>query len=201
MAPLLEIRRLAQPTPDLDGVSTLAFTSVNGVEAFADLAPVRDLPVFAVGDATAAAARARGFADVVSADGALEDLARLLSARRPEGVVLAPGAREPAGDLAALVPGVRVRRLAIYAAHETGLAAPPLPLDAVLAHSPRAARALAALAAAFGGLENRPALVAISAAAAEPLTAWGPVHVAAAPTESALLDALSRALGKAGRGV
>lgn len=207
VAPLLEIRRLPQPAPDLTDVAALAFTSPNGVEAFAALTPARHLPVFAVGDATADAARACGFRDAFSAEGAIEDLARLLAARAPKGWVLAAGAREPAGDLAALAPGVRLRRLAVYAAHETGAAAPSGALDAVLAHSPRASRALAPLLASLsaplpasragsGGPQGRPALIAISAAAAEPLRPYGPVRVAAAPNEAAMLDALSRALGK-----
>jgi uroporphyrinogen-III synthase len=57
--PLLAIRDLT-PTVDLTGVAALAFTSANGVEAFAKLTSVRDLPVFAVGEATAKAAARRG---------------------------------------------------------------------------------------------------------------------------------------------
>lgn len=198
VAPLLEIRRLPQAPPDLDGVSALVFTSMNGVEAFAALTPTRRLPVFTVGDATAAAARAHGFDDVVSAHGAIGDLARLLASRRHDGVVLAPGAREPAGDLPALVPGARLRRLPVYAAHETQAVVPPPPLAAVLAHSPRAARALAGV---WRRVKGAPVIIAISDAAAEPLRSLGPVRVAAAPTEAAMLNSLSLALGKAGRDV
>ena len=56
VAPLLTIRTLT-PVIDLSGVAALAFTSVNGVTAFAALNADRDKPVFAVGDATAEAAR------------------------------------------------------------------------------------------------------------------------------------------------
>jgi len=82
----------------LTGIAALAFTSRNGVAAFAALSDDRSLPVFTVGDATAEAARTAGFAAVRSAAGALEDLARLLAEAAP-GLVLAPGALEPSGDL------------------------------------------------------------------------------------------------------
>ena len=63
VAPLLQ----ARPLPGeigLTGVGALAFTSANGVNAFAERSPERSLPVFAVGDATAAAAHKAGFAEV-----------------------------------------------------------------------------------------------------------------------------------------
>ncbi|MDM8352398.1 uroporphyrinogen-III synthase, partial [Brevundimonas diminuta] len=66
-APLLTLEPLpgaldAVPAPA--AVAALALTSPNGVEAFAPLiSRFRRHPVFAVGDATAEAARAAGFAD------------------------------------------------------------------------------------------------------------------------------------------
>lgn len=188
MAPLLAIERIAQLAPDLTGVAALAFTSRNGVEAFAALSGERDLPVFAVGDATAAAARTAGFASVHSAAGALGDLARRLE-EAALGPVLAPGALEPSGDLAALLAGrVEVRRLPVYRAVETGAAAPAA-FDAVLVHSPRAGRAVAAR----GPLAGR-VVVAISEAAAAPLDPAPDleIRIAARPDEAALLEALGK---------
>lgn len=188
VAPLLAIRPLPQAAPDLTGVAALAFTSRNGVDAFAALTAERELPVFTVGDATAERARQAGFAEVRSAAGAIDDLARLLAAEAP-GPVLAPGAREPAGDLPALLRGrVEVRRLAVYEAVETGAAAPAA-WDAVLAHSPRAGRALVAR----GPVGARTAVVISEAAAA----ALGPqpdadIRVAARPDEAAMLEALGK---------
>ncbi len=69
----------------LDGVQALVFTSANGARVFARLSDERDLPVFTVGDASAAAARDAGFARVERAGGDVEDLARLIIMR------LAPG--------------------------------------------------------------------------------------------------------------
>jgi uroporphyrinogen-III synthase len=144
--------------------------------------------VFTVGDATAEAARAAGFVAVRSAGGALEDLARLLRAEAP-GRVLAPGALESSGDLAALLAGrVGMRALAVYRAVETGAAAPAV-FDAVLIHSPRGGRALAAL----GPFAGQTA-VAISEAAAVPL-ADAPgleIRVAVRPDEAALFEALGK---------
>lgn len=193
VAPVLEVRPLT-PVIDLSGVAALAFTSINGVEAFSARQSERTLPVFTVGDATAEAARGAGFSDVRSATGDVHALARLLADAAP-GPVLAPGAAEPAGDLAALLAGkVAVRSLPVYEAVETDIPA-PAGFDAVLVHSPRAARALAMHAWA---LDDRLA-VAISAAAAEPLADLGlrEIRIAAAPTDAALIEGL----GEPGRRV
>lgn len=195
VVPLLTLAPLpgaldAAPPPD--AVAVLALTSPNGVEAFAPLIPrFRDHPVFAVGDATAEAARAAGFADVRSASGDIHALARLIAAEAPPGPLLAPGAREPAGDLPALLPGRPVQRLPVYAAFETHAPAPGA-FDAVMLHSPRAARALATdlpRAASSGRLA-----ICISDAAAAPLRPFDftTIHIAAAPDEPSMLSALGK---------
>ena len=98
VAPLLAVRPLEDAVVDLTGVAALAFTSANGVRAFAERSGERRLKVFAVGAATAQAAQAAGFSTVLSADGDVEALAEGIAARRNElrGVVLHPGASEPA---------------------------------------------------------------------------------------------------------
>lgn len=156
--------------------------------AFAALSDARGLPVFTVGDATAEAARAAGFVEVRSAGGALGDLAGLLAAEAP-GSVLVPGALEPAGDLSALLAGhVEVHALPVYEAVTTGAAAPGN-FDAVLVHSPRAARALAALAPMAGTVA-----VAISQAAAALLGGLPglEIRIADRPDEAAMLAALGK---------
>ena len=188
VVPLLEIRPL-DATLDLADVQALAFTSLNGVAAFAALSPDRALPVFAVGDATARAARDAGFASVRSAEGSLNDLATLIRAEASGLSILHPGAAEPAGDLSAAVGDTaRLRSIAVYGARETR-ADPPEDWDTALVHSPRAGRALAALMA---GQPTMHVAIAISDAAAEPLRTAGfaGVLVAASPTEPALLAAL-----------
>lgn len=193
--PMLAIRAIPRAAPDLTGHAALAFTSSNGVEAFAALTTARDLPVFAVGDETARAALKAGFGAVRSAGGAIEDLARLIRAEAT-GPVLAPGAREPAGDLAALTGDIEVRTLAVYEAVETGAKAPDA-FDAVLIHSPRGGRAVAAALGPDGGAGRL--AVAISPAAAAPLAGAGfaAIRIARAPTGAAVLEAL----GNPGPGV
>ena len=194
VAPLLEVRPV-DGAIDLDGIGALAFTSANAVAAFAERSLSRNLPVFTVGDATAAAARAARFSRVQSAEGDVDALAALITARRGAftGAVLHPGARDLAGDLkgALNAAGLKARNATVY---ET-LVLPPSPealealpsLDAILIHSPRAARALSDLAAA------RPIKVlCLSPAAVPPLRAQGFTDVEAAdtPTELALLALL-----------
>jgi hypothetical protein len=108
--PLLAVETLSPPVPDLDRFAALAFTSRNGVAAFAALTSRRDRPVFAVGDATAQAAREAGFVAVRSASGDLTALARRIAAELSDAALLAPQAETPAGDLAG-APGRRRDRL------------------------------------------------------------------------------------------
>ncbi len=189
IAPLLEVRPLS-PAIDLTDIQALAFTSRNGVAVFAGLSDDRSLPVFTVGDATARGAADAGFVTVRSAEGDLSALAALIRAEASGLTILSPVAAEPAGDLAALVGNAaRVRHVAVYETAETG-ASPPVAWNAVLIHSPRAARALATVVPRG---EGRLA-VAISPAAAEPLSdlRFAQVRIASDPTEDALLDALGK---------
>ncbi len=189
IAPLLVVRDLA-PALDLDGVGALAFTSANGVRAFAALTPRRDWPAYAVGAATAEAAREAGFASVRSAEGDVDALAALIlgDPDRSPGAVLHPGAREPAGDLCGALRGggLAARALVVYETVAAPVARAPS-CDAVLVHSPRAARLLAEIPGA-----RRPAALCISPAAAAPLRAagWDRVLAAPEPTEAALLALL-----------
>lgn len=194
--PLLAVEIL-EAEIDLTHVSALAFTSANGVEAFSRLSDERDLPVFAVGRATARAAVGQGFASVASADGDVEDLCALIAAGAA-GPVLWAGAREPAGDLVGMLRrcGVMARSAVVYETVERAPSAETLArLDApftALLHSPRAARVLAEI------LRGRTAptlrLLCLSEAVAGPLSglvAPGSVAFAPRPDESALLDLLA----------
>lgn len=189
--PLLEVRQLS-PTLDLEGVAALAFTSANGVRAFAALTAERSRPVVTVGEATAQAARAAGFARVASADGDVVALAAMIAAAPPDGPMLHAGARQPAGDLVGdlAARGVEMRQVAVYETVPTPAASDPTTADEaeiVLLHSPRAARLLAEL------LRKRPredlAAVCLSPAVAAPL-AGRRLAIAEHPDEAALLAAL-----------
>jgi uroporphyrinogen-III synthase len=192
VAPLLDVHALPAVI-ELEDVAALAFTSANGVNAFASRCPERALPVFAVGGWTAKAARDAGFGAVASADGDVQALAELIGARAKDlaGLVLAPGPKEPAGDLAAALTarGVPARVLALY--ESLPAAATPAsvgPVDAVLVHSKKAAERLATLY--FG--RPGPAAFCISAAAAQPLAdqAFASVICADRPDEESLLGLL-----------
>jgi uroporphyrinogen-III synthase len=197
--PLLEMRPLSPEPLDLSGVGALAFTSANAARAFASLSGERDLPVFAVGTATTAAARMAGFADVRSADGDVSALGELILAQRTAfvGALLHPSAAEPAGDLVGglAAAGLQALRLALYetVTRSPGAALlealPDLPF--VLVHSPRGARALADVLARCpaAGLTA----LCLSPAVTEPLGGAGLVglRAAAAPREAALMELLA----------
>lgn len=191
VTPVLEVRPLPGGV-DLDGIVALAFTSANAVSAFARRETRRDLPVFAVGGATAAAARSVGFEAVRAGAGDVRALAALIDTERPAGgEVLHVAGRPMAGDLAGdlRAQGVPARTAVLY---ETAPAAfdPPPAVDAVLVHSPHAARVLAErLPPSWGGVR----MLAISAAAAEPLRRKGctAVETTSSPTDAALLALLA----------
>ena len=204
--PLLRIEP-ADPPPALDfaGVQALLFTSANGVRALAALTDRRDLPVFAVGDASAEEARRAGFAAVESAAGDVEDLARLVSLRlRPADGVLFHGAGASlAGDLkgALAAAGFALRRVVLYKAVAAGGFAPEVRealaagrLDAVLLFSPRSAETFVTLTAAQGLADALGACsaVCLSAAVAERVGGlpWRRVAVARRPDRNSLLACL-----------
>lgn len=209
VAPMLEIHAPAPGavTPDLAGVQALLFTSANGVRAFAALTPARDLPVFAVGEASGQAARAAGFARVESAGGDVDDLARLVRERAEPaaGALYHAAANRLAGDLkgALEAAGFAVRRDILY----ESVAARALPaelraaltagqLDAATFYSPRTAATFADLVARAGLAESCTRLTAICLSAAvatalQPLR-WRAVGIAAQPTQDSLLAALDR---------
>jgi uroporphyrinogen-III synthase len=196
VAPLLEVRSIGGIRPDLKGVAALAFTSRNGVAAFARLTRRRNLPVYTVGEATAQAAREAGFGAVSSADGALAELVALIALHPPKGRLLWPGAAEPAGDLAAAVAahGVECLHLPVYETVESAIVAPS-GIDGVLVHSPRAARVLAGRMSAEAAAPL--GLFAISRHAAQPLShlPFRFVEIADRPDETALLDLTVKPIG------
>ena len=129
-----------------------------------------------------------------SADGDVGALAALIAQARPACKLLHAAAAEPAGDLAGELArfGVEVRTLPVYETVETGVAAPQAIVEAVLIHSPRAARAVAGVmrpdeAAAV-------AAFCISEAAAAPISysKFQRVAVAPYPNEQSLLKLLGR---------
>jgi uroporphyrinogen-III synthase len=193
--------------PFLDGVQAILFTSANGVRAFAEATPRRDFRSFTVGDATAAAAREAGFADVTSAGGAVDDLATLVIGRlKPrDGAVFHAAASVTAGDLQGLLEaaGFSVRRAVLYETVEskrlsdaTRAAIARHEIDAALFFSPRNAATFVRLAVGMDEGCKHMVAVALSSAVAERLAPlpWRRVAVAAAPNEAALLAALDSSM-------
>ena len=200
LGPLLAVRALQDVQVDLSGVAALAFTSANGVRAFVDICAERSLKVFAVGAATAQAARAAGFRTVLSADGDVEALAEGIVQRRREliGAILHPGAAEPAGDLSGALErqGVTVRRLVLYETDPVKLEPEAADLlvqsDVVLLHSARAAKVLA------GVVKTHPApglrVLGLSKAVLRPLARakLGAKAFPPFPLEAGLLNLIDR---------
>lgn len=191
--PLLFSRTLTTTLPAADGFAALAITSANALRALDErggISRLQALPVYAVGDRTAAAARAYGFARVVSAEGNLDDLVTLLAHAGVDGPVLYPTARQQAGDLArALAPhGVMVITAAIYEMRPAErLTAELADCDGALFYSRRTAETFTRLAPATG--RERPGILCLSEAVAEPLLAAHFVRVSLAdhPSEEAMM--------------
>lgn len=205
VAPLTRIVLDGDVDLDLASVQAILVTSLNGVAALA-LNPAADraraLPLLAVGERTARAARDRGFTDVASADGdrrALAALAadRLDPARGP--LLWAAGADRTADlvdDLEAR--GFTVRIVELYRAEAVatlpdGVAADLAGgrIDAIAVYSPRSAEILVEALAArgFSPTDSRFRIHAISEATAEPLrrAGYARVVVAERPDEPGLL--------------
>lgn len=199
------------------GVAALVATSTNAVEALggrADLADLRPIPMFVVGARTARAARALGFACVISADGDRTDLVARLTAD------LAPGPGKPPMRLLWLAGRDRTDTFAedlrargfvvdvaeVYRAEEGGPLGDDIAadldagrIDAIAVYSPRSGNLLltALLARGFSPSSKRPTIHAISEAAAGAFRAagWPEVIVASRPDEAALLATFGSPMG------
>lgn len=206
LEPLLSIERMTGADLDLEGASALIFTSANGVRAYLAISGRLDLPVFTVGNATAEACGEAGFTSVASADGDVEDLAALIRRSRApgDGRLIHIAGNVAAGNLASSLTasGFDVVRAPLYEARPASAlsqagqtALQQGRIDAALFFSPRTAAAFVNLARA-AGLEE--ACRGIDAVCLSPAVAkraaelpWRSLSIAAQPTQTALLDALS----------
>ena len=203
--PLLVAETLHTTLPPAQGFAALAVTSANALRALHDrgeLPRLLGLPVYAVGDRSAAAARAFGFSEVTSAAGNAQDLVALLARVGLGGPVLYPCARHQAADLAAaLAPhGVMVITTPVYVMNRVSELSRDLAADApdaALLYSRRSAETFASLAPA--AIRGRMTMLCLSEAVAEPLLAAHFVRVGLAehPSEEAMMAlALSFARGR-----
>jgi uroporphyrinogen-III synthase len=196
VVPLLIAETLTTTLPPADGFSALAVTSGNALRALhdrGDLPRLLKLPLYAVGDKTAAVARDFGFAQVMSAGGDFDDLVALLAGAGLDGPVLYPVARHQAGDLAkALAPhGLMVITTPVYAmnpALRLGDTADFAGLDGALFYSRRTAETFVSLAPRTPE-RARLGMLCLSEAVAEPLLAAHFVRVSLAdhPSEEAMM--------------
>jgi uroporphyrinogen-III synthase len=204
LAPVLAVQALPARLPPVAGLQAVLLTSANALPA---LGPAyRALPLLAVGDATAARARAAGFAQVCSAGRNAEALAALVSRRcaPARGALLLPSARGEGVELTRMLrdSGFTVQRRAVYAAvpQKTLSAAAAEALSrgdvgAALFFSSASARGFTKLllAALPARCLNTVDALALSPAVAAPLASlpWRRLRVAEQPTQDALLTLLA----------
>lgn len=204
-APLLEFRAEAPVQLDLTGVSALAFTSGRALDALAShrqLEQLFTLPVFTVGDRTAAACRQAGFKSVSSANGDAAALATLLVANRRTfqgGRVLYLAARDRSADFEALLDerGIKCDTAIVYRMETATALADDVRTvlcnsgyDGILVYSRRTAETLLQLlkTSCPDAIFSRLRVYAISQQAAEPLSGYMSVEAADAPREKALME-------------
>jgi uroporphyrinogen-III synthase len=208
-APMLAIRQKHDMGDELQaalqGVTALLFTSANGVRAFADANPLRDLMVYAVGPASALAAKAAGFSRVEAAGGDVHLLADLVRSRHStgSGALLHAAGSARAGDLQAMLQqdGYDVRRVVLYDA-ETAIQLPPAVAarfaakgyDGVLLFSPRTAATFVNLTQAAGIADGAAVATAYclsdNVAREAAVLPWRDVKVAQSPGEADLVALL-----------
>lgn len=198
--PLLISQTLNTSLPQATGFAALAVTSGTALRALADrgeLGRFLTLPVYAVGDRTAALATKLGFGKVVSAHGNVSDLVALLAKAGIGGPVFYPAAKQQAGDLAKMLAphGIMVITAAVYEMVPASAMSPATlgeldsgAISAALFYSRRTAETFIALT---GGLRNKAKLgmLCLSENVAAPLMAAHFVRVGLAdhPSEEAML--------------
>lgn len=205
LSPMLKITYFEGAGPSLDGVQALVFTSANGVHSFFSRSQDVSLPAYAVGEVTAAAARAYGCVQAESAGGDVNKLANLLISRcDPKGGdLLHIAGSNLAGDLGKRLSlaGYKYKREVLYKAEELGVLDQRCKeiiagcnMDFALFFSPRTAIQFVdlALSAGFDKEFETSVALCLSDPIAEKLQKlpWRRIITASAPTQSALLNAL-----------
>ena len=212
LAPMLRFEPVAWSEGLEADFAAMIVTSANALRAVeAELASLRKLPLFAVGEHTAEEASCAGFAEVISAEGDAAKLRErvrksLKGKKKAKRLLYLAGAdlaRDLAGDLAAdgfeVVTRTTYRMVVLSAlSRQTREAFAANEVDAVLHYSQRSARAFLEAARADGVEISALAVpqCCISANVAAILREAGALRVlaAASPDENALFGALERAL-------
>ena len=187
--------------PDWTGAGAVIVTSPNGAGQLTRLGAPRTLKVFAVGPASAAAARAAGHDDVITGSGDAAGLLDIILSAPDPGRLIHVRGRDQAFDLSGALNAMGRHahsHIAYEARMEETLPAPALqalgPGAIVLIHSPLGAERLLALAESGRRLSalGSAHILAISEAAASAFrhSGAGRVTLAQRPDEAALLEAL-----------
>ena len=198
-APLFDLTAIEWQAPEASEVDSVLLTSATACRLGGDkITRFADLPCYAVGEATAEAARLAGFREVKAGRG---DGAAALR------MMIEDGAERPlhlCGRDHIPLKDPRIVRRIVYAADEVP-ALPPAAVGAVrngavaLVHSPRAASVFGKLVDQAGLDRSGTCLAAISDAAATPAgLGWRKVATATNPSDQALLE-LAAKLCKIGR--
>lgn len=206
--PLQETQALAVPDGAVgENIAAVAITSANAVRHAPPelLQRLVNLPCFAVGEATAAAAQAAGFAQVTEAGGDAGTLAGTIAAVRPAGSLayLCGSVRRPLFEQRLADAGVTFVAVETYCtakrvrpASKVLAAAAERPIDIVLLYSANAAEALTETIAKPGleGLFRATAYLCLSPRIADALAGKikGRILAAAEPSETALLALIHR---------
>jgi len=205
VAPLFQIEILSKVDPKAAEWAAILLTSASalaGILKSAGRSAWRGVPVFAVGDRTAQAARDAGFTNVTSAAGNANDLVGVVAAQlKPPARLLYLAGEERTGDLAGALQAknfavdtiVVYRFLTVPALPEVAATALADGLDGVLHFSRRGADAFLIAARNSRLLDaavNRPIHFCMSEQVAAPLRQAGAarIQVAARPNEDALLE-------------
>jgi uroporphyrinogen-III synthase len=210
LAPVLRIEPVADARFGAGPWTGVAFTSANAVRAiaahprFGELAGLR---AYAVGARTQDAAKVAGFPDVVSAEGDVDDLVRLIATESRGGgpPLLYVAGSDRSGDLAGALAklGRAVETVIAYRAVIVGdfeadvrAAIAARRIDGVLHYSARTAQAFIAAARAAEIMNSAIGIMhfCLSAQVAAPLAAAGAARilVATAPNETALFTLMER---------
>lgn len=183
--PLFEVELVAWQAPDPAGFDGVLFTSANAVTcAGSDIEKLRGLKAYAVGEATADAARKAGFDIASTGDGGVDRLLGSIEADLKLLQLSGEDRREPAKARQSITP------ISVYRARAVESPEIPTGPDTIaLIHSPRAGSRFAELVADRADIS----IAAISQAAADAAgEGWKSVDVAETPSDDALLALAAR---------
>ncbi|NHK28205.1 uroporphyrinogen-III synthase [Parvularcula flava] len=199
IAPFIDIA--FETNTEIEDASAFAVTSANGVRALARATADRSLPVYAVGPASAEAARGAGFCVAGVAESSVDSLAALIAASGEQGPVLHVTGSHQAGDLVAALTaaGISAFRQQLYRAEAVHQMPEALRagleegrVEAVTLFSPRTARLFRELVEGEGLMDTLQdvRLICLSKAVAEALSGLPARAIIAAeqPDARAIID-------------